>query len=74
MAHLTKTQREIVEFVAAYLGREERSPTYDEIAEGCGYACRAVAYQLDKLEDAGVLSRRRHAGRVVARSIELVEA
>lgn len=72
MPHLTGTQKEIVDFVGEYIAREERSPTYSEIADGIEVAPRAVAYQLDKLEEAGVVTRQRRAGRVVARSIEIV--
>lgn len=71
---LSETQIAIVEFVTDYRKTNHRAPTYEEIADGIGVAVRAVQYQLDKLEAAGVVTRERRNRRVVPRSIEIVEA
>jgi len=72
MERLTVTQQEIVDFVAEYVFEVGEPPTYDEIATGIGVAVRAVQYQLDKLEEAGVVKRERRNGRCVPRSLEVV--
>lgn len=66
---LTETQKEILEFIRT----SKRSPTYNEIAEGVGVAVRAIQYQLDKMECAGVVSRDRSGfGRVLPRTVKIV--
>ena len=70
---LTTTQKEIVNFIKSVADRGGRPPTYGEIAIGVGVAVRAIQYQLDKLEAAGVVRRRRNGTRAVPRSVEVVE-
>ena len=71
--NLSETQNDIVVFIRKVAAKGGRPPTYDEIARGVGVAVRAVQYQLDKLEDAGVVTRRRNGTRAVPRSVEVVE-
>ena len=71
--NLSETQNDIVVFIRRVASKGGRPPTYDEIARGVGVAVRAVQYQLDKLEDAKIVTRRRNGTRAVPRSVEVVE-
>jgi predicted transcriptional regulator len=77
MPRLTNTQKEIVDFIRDYSSSSsgQSVPTYDEIARGVGVAVRAVQYQLDKLEELGVVKRERNGnGRCIPRTLSIVEA
>ncbi len=57
---LTDRQRRIVEFVRGYTTAYRRSPSLREIAAAVGLATpSAAAYQLDRLEEMGFISRGR---------------
>ena len=65
---ISKSQKQILDFVAAYLSENDSSPSYREIASAVGFSSVAsVAEHIDKLVALGAL--RRVPGS--ARSLEL---
>ena len=65
---LSPKQEKIIKFVAEFLDRNGYPPTIRDIARGCGISSTSVvAYNLNKLEQAGYL--RRHSE--ISRGIEL---
>lgn len=65
---LSPKQEKIIKFVAEFLDANGYPPTIRDIARGCGISSTSVvAYNLDKLEQAGYLRRRSD----ISRGIEL---
>jgi DNA-binding MarR family transcriptional regulator len=52
---MNETAREVYAFVKAYIEENRFSPTQQEIADACMLAKSTVKYNLDKLEDAGLI-------------------
>ncbi len=56
--HLTKRQREILDFLAAHVAEHGYAPSFEEIAEAMGYASLATVHEhLSNLEKKGVIRR-----------------
>lgn len=65
----TKKQRELLEFISAFIGEHGYSPSYREIMRGCAYTSVAtVALHVNSLIARGHLRKRDHS----ARSLEVV--
>lgn len=65
---LTPRQREVFDFISAFIAKEGFSPTLEEITAGMGMKSKAAAHRLVScLEQRGVITRRRS----LARSIEI---
>lgn len=67
---LTRRQRQIVDFLSAYLAEHGISPTLEEIAGHFGVNKVTVFGHVSELERKGVLRR---AGRGISRGLQLVE-
>ena len=64
----TKKQRQLLDYIAAFIGEHGYSPSYREIMAGCGYTSIAtVAVHINNLIARGHLRKRDHS----ARSLEL---
>lgn len=60
----TKKQREMLNFIAAFIQENGYSPSYREIASGMGYGSIAtVALHIKNLMDRGHLSKRFNSSR-----------
>ncbi len=56
--HLTKRQREILDYLAAHVAEHGYAPSFEEIAEAMGYASLATVHEhLSNLEKKGVIRR-----------------
>jgi len=67
----TKKQRQLLEFVSAFINEHGYSPCYREIMAGCGYSSVAtVALHVNNLIKRGHLQKRDRS----ARSLEVVSA
>jgi len=56
--HLTKRQREILDYVSGYVSEHGYAPSFEEIAEAMGYASLATVHEhLSNLEKKGVIRR-----------------
>jgi len=56
---LTRNQAKVHQFVEAYIAQHQISPTYSEIADGCGFGGKDEAFMVIKsLERKGVVKRR----------------
>ena len=65
----TKKQRELLEFISAFIAEHGYSPSYREIMNGCSYTSVAtVALHVNNLIKRGHLQKRDHS----ARSLEVV--
>ncbi len=68
---LSSKQKDIIKFIRDFLGDRGYPPTIRDIANGCGISSTSVvAYNLDKLEEAGYI--RRHSD--ISRGIELLDS
>lgn len=55
---LTKRQRQILDYLTAYINKKGYAPSFEEIAEKMGYASLATVHEhLTNLEDKGVIRR-----------------
>lgn len=67
----TKKQRELLEFISAFIAEHGYSPSYREIMNGCNYTSVAtVALHVNNLIKRGHLVKRDHS----ARSLEVIDA
>ena len=67
----TKKQRELLDFIDAFITQHGYSPSYREIMNGCGYSSIAtVAVHINNLITRGHLRKRSNS----ARSLELTQA
>jgi len=67
MIGLTRTQWETLYFLHQFAAKNGYSPTYQQIADGVGYASKASVYRvLGRLEDRGYLTRCRQQACSVA--------
>jgi SOS-response transcriptional repressor LexA len=65
----TKKQRELLDFIEAFIGEHGYSPSYREIMNGCNYSSVAtVSLHVSNLIKRGHLQKRDHS----ARSLEVV--
>jgi repressor LexA len=63
---LSERQRQILDFIGAYVERHEVSPTFKEIGDAVGLkAISAVKYQVEQLQAKGFLSRRDRMPRTI---------
>jgi repressor LexA len=63
---LSERQRQILDFIGAYVERHEVSPTFKEIGDAVGLkAISAVSYQVEQLQAKGFLSRRDRMPRTI---------
>ena len=69
-APLTRRQRQIVDFLTAYVSEHGMSPTLEEIAEQFGVNKVTIFGHISELERKGVIRR---AARGVSRGIQLIE-
>ena len=61
------TTREVFNFIRDYLAMHTWSPSYREIADGCGLAWpSSVSRHLDRLEDWGLIRREPGQARSIA--------
>lgn len=66
----TKKQRELLEFIEAFIAEHDYSPSYREIMNGCNYTSVAtVSLHVNNLIRRGHLVKREHS----ARSLEVVK-
>jgi len=65
MASLTPRQRQIYEFVRAYVQEHGYAPTYEEIGSACGICKVTVLDHLRRLERKGLIQRRPYAPRAI---------
>lgn len=58
MSPLSAKTQACLDWIEAYVAQQQTTPSYRQIAEGLGYrAISAVQYHLDRLEDAGWITR-----------------
>lgn len=63
---LSKKTRQVYQFILDYISTNGTPPTVREIARGCGLASPSSAqFHLDKLERAGLISRRERTSRSI---------
>ncbi len=63
---LSERQRQILDFIGAYVERHEVSPTLKEIGDAVGLkAISAVKYQVEQLQEKGCLTRRDRMPRTI---------
>lgn len=61
---LTRRQREILDFLAAYISEHGYAPSFEEIAEGMGFGSLATVHEhLTNLERKGAIRRSHNASR-----------
>lgn len=66
---MTRRERELVDFIRAYLREHRISPSYEEMRAAMGLASKGgITRMLDQLEHQGVVFRLRHR----TRSVQLV--
>lgn len=69
MPHLTKKQKQVLDFVTQFIQTNDYAPSYREIAEHFGLSSTATVHEhIKALEDKGVISSSQNA----ARSLEVV--
>jgi repressor LexA len=62
--HLTKRQREILDYLTAYVAEHGYAPSFEEIARAMGYASLATVHEhLSNLERKGVIRRAHNESR-----------
>lgn len=62
---LSDRQSQIVEFIKDFTKREGFAPTISEMAEGIGVNPNAIQYQINRLDDAGVITRQACRSRTI---------
>src|SRR6202051_2875730 len=66
---ITKRQREVYDFIAEFVQRNQYSPSFQEIGDGLGLSSLATVHKhISNLEDKGLLSRDYNR----SRSIDLI--
>lgn len=61
-----KNAIKILDYITQYIEAHGYAPTIREIAEGCGFrSTSTVAYHLNALEGAGLITRRYHTPRAI---------
>src|SRR5688572_3531740 len=67
MSNLSERQRKILQFIVGFVNENEFPPTIREIGEQVGISSTSVVnYNLAKLEELGLISRRKEVSRGLA--------